>query len=376
MYNNRIIRIGFSALFIILFAIAILWANNIGKIPLINSSGKTYAKAEILEILSDNSAEQEGRAGTSRVKLKIESGEFKGEELEAYSTHGYLYGASNEKGTKVLAVISESDGEKYVTVGGEYRINSIILIGIVFLGSICLLGRKRGVLAAVGLVFTIIAVIWLFLPLVYRGMSPFAAAVITCALTTAVCMPLIGGITKKSAAAIISTVTGVVVAGLLAFLFGKLTGVSGYNVSEIDELMFIASNTEIKADGLLFAGILIASLGAVMDVGMSVPSAIEELHRKRQELTAAELFKSGMNVGRDMMGTMSNTLILAFAGTSINTLVTAYAYNYPAIYTMNLYSTCIEIIRGIAGSLGVIYTIPVAAAVAALFYGKKIRSNT
>lgn len=372
MNKKMITRVVFSTVILIIFTLFLVYLNNIEKIPLINNSGKTYAKAEVTEILTDNSAENGGRAGTQTVLLKIESGKYKGELLEAYSTDGYLYGVDSKPGMKVMAVISESNGEKVVTIGGIYRINALILIGLIFFVSIWLFGKKKGFLAIIGLIFTFITILWIFLPLVYRGMSPFLAAVISCALTTVVCVPLIGGMSKKTISATISTIAGVIIAGLLAFIFGKMTDVTGYNVSEIDELMFIASSTNIKVGELLFAGILIASLGAVMDVGMSVPSAIEELHRKNPQMNGKELFISGIRVGRDMMGTMSNTLILAFAGTSINTVVTIYAYNYPMMYTMNLYSTSIEIIRGISGSMGVIFTIPIAAAISSFLYEIKL----
>lgn len=372
MNKKMITRVVFSTVILIIFTLFLVYLNNIEKIPLINNSGKTYAKAEVTEILTDNSAENGGRAGTQTVLLKIESGKYKGELLEAYSTDGYLYGVDSKPGMKVMAVISESNGEKVVTIGGIYRINALILIGLIFFVSIWLFGKKKGFLAIIGLIFTFITILWIFLPLVYRGMSPFLAAVISCALTTVVCVPLIGGMSKKTISATISTIAGVIIAGLLAFIFGKMTDVTGYNVSEIDELMFIASSTNIKVGELLFAGILIASLGAVMDVGMSVSSAIEELHRKNPQMNGKELFISGIRVGRDMMGTMSNTLILAFAGTSINTVVTIYAYNYPMMYTMNLYSTSIEIIRSISGSMGVIFTIPIAAAISSFLYEIKL----
>ncbi len=372
MSKKMITRVIFSAVILTIFVLFLAYINNIEKTPLINSSGKTYAKAEVTEILTDNSAENGGHAGTQTVTLKIESGKYKGELLEAYSTNGYLYGADSKPGMKVMAVISESNGEKVVTIGGVYRINALLFIGLIFFASIWLLGKRKGIFAIIGLIFTFITIIWIFLPLVYRGISPFLAAVISCALTTAVCVPLIGGMSEKTISAVVSTVAGVIISGLLAFIFGRLTDVNGYNVSEIDELMFIASSTDIKVGELLFAGILIASLGAVMDVGMSVPSAIEELHRKNPQMSGKELFVSGMKVGRDMMGTMSNTLILAFAGTSISTIVTVYAYNYPMMYTMNLYSTCIEIIRGISGSMGVIFTIPIAAFVSSFLYEIKL----
>lgn len=342
--------------------------NNIEKVPLINSSGKTYAKAEVVEVLSENAAEGGGSAGAKHVMLEIKSGAHKGETIEAFSSDGYLYGADSRPGMTVMAVISEANGEIVASVGGVYRGGAIALIAVIFVAGLWLIGGKKGLLAIIGLAFTLVTIAGVFLPMIYRGSSPFLAAVVSCIITTAVCMPLIGGRSKKTAAAVISSVAGVVIAGVFAFLFGRLADVSGYNVSEIDELMFIAANTRIEVGELLFAGILIASMGAVMDVAMSVVSAVEEIHRKNPDISGRELFVSGMNVGKDTIGTMTNTLILAFVGSSVNTLVSIYAYDYPLMYTMNLYSTCIEIIRGLSGSMGVIFTVPIAAASAAFLY--------
>ncbi|MCD8089542.1 MAG: YibE/F family protein [Clostridiales bacterium] len=173
------------------------------------------------------------------------------------------------------------------------------------------------------------------------------ASVISCSVTTVVTLYLLGGKSTKTCAAISGTVFGVVLAGIFAYIFCKITDISGLNVLEIDELAFIAANTKIKPGELLFSGILIASLGAVMDVAMTIASPCEEINRQNSNLTSRELFKSSMNVGKDAMGTMSNTLILAFAGSSINMLVTLYAYNYPYIYTINLLSVGIEIIKNV-----------------------------
>ena len=147
-----------------------------------------------------------------------------------------------------------------------------------------------------------------------------------------------------------------------------MTRITGYNVGEIDELVFIAQNTAIKPGELLFSGILISSLGAVMDVAMSIVSACEEIYKQNTSITKNELFKSGMNVGKDAMGTMTNTLILAFAGSSINMIVTLYAYNYPYMYNINLLKIGIEIIQGLAGSMAIIYTVPISAFLASVIY--------
>ena len=106
---------------------------------------------------------------------------------------------------------------------------------------------------------------------------------------------------------------------------------------------------------------LISALGAVMDVAMSIASTINEIHFRNPLLSARELFFSGIRVGKDMMGTMSNTLILAFTGTSINTLVFLYVYNYSTTQIINMYSIGIELIQGIASTMGVILTIPLVS---------------
>ena len=241
----------------------------------------------------------------------------------------------------------------------------------VFLALICCIGGFNGIKSVIGLIFTFAMIIFMFLPMIYLGMSPFWAAVIMVVVTTIVTMYLIGGNDRKTISAILGTTLGVLISGLSAWIFGLAADIDGYNVSNIETLVYLGQNTQIKIGGLLFAGILIASLGAVMDVAMSVSSAIAEIHDKSKTLGMKELFISGMHVGKDMMGTMSNTLILAFAGGSISVLVLDYAYNLPLRQIINSYSIGIEIMQGIAGSIGVILTVPTTAFMAALLYGAK-----
>ena len=212
--------------------------------------------------------------------------------------------------------------------------------------------------AVIGLVVTFILVLLFLFTAIYRGMRPVAASVITVIMTTIITIFILTGYTKKTAAAILGTVSGVVISGITAWLFGKIAGISGYNVSNIDSLVSVANCTNIKVGDLLFAGILISSLGAVMDVGLSVASTITEIHDVNPELNHRDLFKRGMNVGKDMMGTMANTLILAFAGGSLSELLLDYAYNLPYLQIINSYTIGIELMRGIAGSIGIILTVP------------------
>ena len=168
----------------------------------------------------------------------------------------------------------------------------------------------------------------------------------------------------------LGTILGVLIAGIFATIFGKITRVTGYNIEDIETMVYVAQNSKLQIGGVLFSGILIASLGAVMDVAVSISSTIEEIHNKKPELTSKELFKSGINVGRDMMGTMSNTLILAFTGGAVNTMILIYAYIMPYLQVVNMYSIGIEVIKGISGTLGIVLTVPLVSLISAKVYGK------
>ena len=179
--------------------------------------------------------------------------------------------------------------------------------------------------------------------MIYKGISPILAAVLVVAFTTIVTMCMVDGITKKSVAAMLGTVIGVVFSGAFALIFGQVTSITGYNVSDIENLVY---------------------------VGMSIASTLNELKEQNPQMMTKELFQSGMNVGRDMMGTMTNTLILAFTGGSINTLVFIFAYNYEYQQVINMYSVGIEIMQGLSSSLGVIMAVPVTSWIAAFLYSK------
>ncbi len=139
------------------------------------------------------------------------------------------------------------------------------LIGL-FLLILCLIGGKRGIYSAIALVFTFICIIGLYLPLLYEGASPFPLTIAVVCLITIVSLLLIGGFTKKTVCATIGTIMGVAVSGIIAMLFGKLSHISGYNTEEIENLIYVAQNCKLQVGDLLYSGILIASLGAVMDV--------------------------------------------------------------------------------------------------------------
>lgn len=333
--------------------------------PLMENEGRSFVKAEVVSVLQDNEQLEGVYVGDQRVQLRILTGAHAEETVEAISSSSYLYGAHCKEGMKVVAILSESQGELVASVYGYNREPMLYLIIGLFLLTIWLIGGRQGLYSILGLAFTFVCIFCFFLPMIYRGFSPVAAAILVVIASTLVTMYLVAGVSVKATAAVIGTVMGVLVAGILAFLFGKLCHVTGYNVSDIENLIYVQEQVGIEVGELLFAGILIAALGAVMDVSMSISSTLQEIHDKNPGLTGRQLFHSGMTVGKDMMGTMSNTLILAFAGGSVNTLVLFYAYAYSYTQIINMYDITIEIMQGISASLGVVLTVPFVSAVAA-----------
>ena len=359
--------------FLIIFFIFLYLFNNIERVELVNSSGTSYVKAVVNEIVEDNIQEDGSRIGYQKVMLKVLSGKLKGQLIEGTSFAGYLYGADCTVGMKVIASISKYEDNASAAVYSYDRSNIIYIFVGLFLLMLWIIGGKKGFKSAIGLVFTFICIIYLFLPILYKGYSPFLSAVIVIILITIVSLYLIDGITKKSISAMIGTIIGVIIAGICAAGFGYVAKISGYNVSEVEELVFVANNTELKVGGILFSAILIASLGAVMDVSMSISSTLTEIYNHNKNIGRVELFKSGINVGRDMMGTMSNTLILAFTGGSINTLILNYAYALKHNQIINMYEIGIEIMQGVSGSIAIILSVPLVSIISSYFftYGRK-----
>lgn len=349
----------------VLFAVFLIQYNQIDRVGLYDTEGKTFEKARVVDIVEDNETESGNQIGNQIVSLELLTGDYKGNTVEAVSSSSYLYGAHCEVGMRVIAEVNESDDSLYVTVFSQDRTWILYAIVFLFLVTLCIIGGGQGFNSAIALVFTFVCIVFLFLPMIYRGISPVLAAAAVAVLTTFVTMYLIGGLSSKSITSMIGTVAGVGISAVLAVVFGKIAGISGYNVSDIEQLEYVGQMTNVRIGELLYAGILISALGAVMDVAMSVASTISEIHFRNPQLSRKELFTSGIRVGKDMMGTMSNTLILAFTGSSINTLVFMYVYGYGIVQITNMYSIGIEIIQGIASTMGVILTVPIVSVISA-----------
>lgn len=368
--SKKVVRYLIYLLFVCVFGVFVFKLNQVEKTELVVRTGQTFEKAEVTQILEDNLDSNGTRVGEQKVRVKMLTGSRKGKELDITSSSGYLFGAACKAGMKVIVMQSIAGETTIASVYSQDREWVIYIFALLYLLALCVIGGKQGIKGCLGLIFTFFCVIFVYLPLVYLRFSPFWAAVFICFFTTLVTMYLIGGPTKKTCAATLGTLAGVVLAGLSAWCFSNASGISGYNVSDIETLMTLWNTNRIQVGGLLFSGLLISCLGAVMDVAMSISSAIDEIYKQNTALSRKELFKAGMRVGRDMMGTDSNTLILAFAGSSVSTLLLDYAYDLPYQQIINSNNIGIAIMQGLAGSFGIVLSVPLTVLICTVLFHK------
>ena len=332
-------------------------------------TGIIFERAKVLEVLEDNTIIDETteniRRGDMLLRLEMLTGDYRGDIVETQNYFGTYYNVYVTKGDTVIVRVDSTEDSFRVSIYNHERTNVLIGFVLLFFLSLIIIGGKQGVKAVLGLLFTLACVFFLLIPMVLKGFSPIPTTIVILMITTIVCFYILGGIQAKTVSAALGTVFGVVFAGGLAMIVGNMTNISGFQMEEAENLVMIATGSSLKIKGLFICGILIATLGAVMDIAMSISSAIEELHVNNPLMSVKKLFISGMNIGKDAMGTMSNTLILAFAGSGLNMIITIYSYGVPFRQLINTDFVAVELIRGMAGSMGIIATVPAVSIISA-----------
>lgn len=363
----------------------LLYALNQNKGTPTAASKLIFQPAKVVEIESSNLSEDtwtEGRRiGQQVITVEILRGKHKGLKLETVNYVNAYTNVDVSVGTRLIVNLDkDSNGDTYISYISSYdRLYQILFLVIVFVGLLILIGGKKGVSALGGLVFTVISIWYLLIPLVQKGISSIIATILLVTVTTFVSLILLNGFSVKTVCASLGCIFGVMTAGIISAIAARISPINGYNMAEAESLVLVAKDGGLKISGLLVSGILIASLGAIMDVAMTITSSIFELHTVNTELKTKELFKSGMNIGKDAMGTMANTLILAFAGASLNMLILFRVYNYPFLQIINSDMMILEIINGLAGSIGIILTVPIVTFISSYFckktYGRNKKEN-
>ena len=331
-----------------------------------------YENAVITEVLSDNTftdpAADNALRGEQILLAEVKTGQYKGEIMQAYGYVGPLYGGQLKAGDGATLLISTyADGSHVATVYEYNRLPALAVIAALFLIATVAVGGKVGAKSLVALAMTLVCLFWILIPLLMKGAPTLLTVFLVCAYITVVTMVILGGVQRKTVCATLGTIAGTALALLFGLAAQSLARVDGLRLTDVEPLLQLRqTGTPLGLRGLLVGGIVISALGAVMDVAMSIASALTEVHTVAPNRNTRELFRSGMNIGRDMVGTMTNTLILAFLGSGFALIIYLYSLGLSPYQLISSSYLTIEVVSSISSSIGVILSVPLTALISSV----------
>lgn len=373
--DNRMSIIVLAAALVLFIVLRVIAAPE-DAAPTTDGDYAEYENAVVTNVLSDTTfadpTADNALRGEQLLLAEVKTGRYKGETLQVSNYVGPLYGGSVEVGDGVTLLISTySDGGHTATVYEYNRTGMLVIIALAFVLVTVLVGGKVGAKSLVALAITLACLFWLLIPLLIKGAPTLLTVFLVCAYITVVTMVILSGMGRKSVCAMLGTVAGTAIALLFGLLAQKLARISGLRLADVEPLLQLRqTGTPIGLQGLLVGGIVISALGAVMDVAMSIASALTEVHTVAPQMNAKELFRSGMNIGRDMVGTMTNTLILAFLGSGFALVIYLYSLSLSPHQLLSSSYLAIEVVSGISSSIGVILSVPLTALISSVLLTK------
>lgn len=378
MKKSLIIKAVAAAIFVAINCLLIFFLNkDKPKFEFKDGFGTEYETARVLAVTDDNTVidakTDNVKKGSMDLKLQILSGRYKGDICFVKNYLSAIYNVDVQENDKVsVRIDTTAEGVYSVSIYNYNRVPLILGLVVLFFLILAAVGGKKGAMAFLGLAYTFVAIVFILIPLAFKGFNPIWVTAAVLAVTTCFSFVLIGDLSKKTAAAVLGTMCGVLFAAILGEAATRIGSLTIYQTDEAEALLLLLSSYPIKLRGLFTAAILISAIGAVMDVSMSVSSAVSEIASLNPGMGFYKLFKSGLNIGRDAMGTMANTLVLAYAGSSLSMMVLIYSYGVSLNQLLNTDFVAIELIMAISGSVGIIMTVPCVAAIAAgIFSGTK-----
>jgi len=367
--NERKLQIIILAVCLIALGALLLFANHVRPARL-QQSGIYYERGRVTQVISEMTDADAidpsvGMFLYQLLEVEMLTGEFQGMRVEVHSNLMSHRLRAFESGDRVIVQLTD----QFIQIQSADRGMGHFLLVAVFLLLLCVVGGKRGFFSIIGLVVSLIAILFILVPLTLAGYSAIFVAIVVGILTIITSITLLAGVNAKSISAIIGCIAGVLVAALFAFIAGEVAFVSGYHLDESGHLLMFP---DLRLAGVFISGVIISAIGAISDTSMTIASAMEEVKLANPTMSMKELAKAGFNVGRDAMGTMSNTLILAFVGSSFGILLLFLSLDINWIAFINEDLISIEIIQGIAGSIGIVLTVPITTFIAAKLFSLNV----
>ena len=313
------------------------------------------------------------RSGEQRCQLEIVSGKFKGRTAEGVNM---LNGSLEQdklfsQGDRAQVVVSyNADEILMVTMIDHDRIPMELVMGAIFILFLILFAGRTGVRAVLSFFLTVLAIWKLLVPLYLKGYNPIWTGLVFTLLLSVLIIALVYGFDRRCASAVSGTFLGILVTCLLGSLFTDLFQIHGAVMSSSESLLY-AGYQDLNLTRIFMASIFIGASGALMDFSVDITSAVHEVVEKRPDIGWKEAVRSGMNVGRSAMGTMTTTLLLAYSGGYIALLMVFMAQGTPLVNILNYKHVAAEMVHTVIGSFGLVTVAPFTALCAGVLLSQK-----
>lgn len=377
MKKNLVIKI-----ITVIIAVVILFVGNkyVSKdLDVFKNQTNGTAYGEVTEIVNRevNVFSLSGSEDMQNVDLtfncKVKNGEHKGEIVEVnQNIDPMLIPNVREVEVGDTVIILNTSNNATGELGWNFayysKTKGIVILTLIFMFLMFLLLRSRGFNIIISLTITCAAIFLILVPAILNGFNIYAVSLFVCLFITVTTLIVLNGWNKKTLATIIGCFAGVMTSGIITIIMNKVLMLSGMIDEHSIYISLMNPDNPINLLGIVFASIVIGALGAVMDVAMDISSASYELSRNGHEMTRGKLLNSSLQIGRDIMGTMSNTLILAYIGSSLTSILLMVTYAGSITELLNRETVVIEILQALIGSTAIVLTIPITAVVCSIFY--------
>ncbi len=316
------------------------------------------------------------KLGDQSALIEIETGSRRGEQIQA---NNMLTGTlSSDKifrpGDKawVLIGFDEDNNINFANMIDHYRIDKEILLIACFAVVIIMFSGYTGIRTLLSFAFALLSIWKILIPAMLKGYNPLIAALIVGNILTVVTLLLVAGFSKKAYAAIISAVTCSFATCVLAIIFGNLFNIHGAVMEGAESLLY-AGFMKLDLTSIFQAGIYLASSGAILDLAIDISSALEEIINNNPNVTKAGLIKSGLNIGKSVVGSQTTTLLFAYMGSYITVMMVYVAQGTPIMNILNSKVIASEILHTFVGCLGLVLVSPLTSLISGLIFEKEKR---
>lgn len=339
-------------------------------------------KARVIRVTDVQVQNVSGGSEFVTVKFKAQAlnSDLRGKTLEVVQEIDKSYAFSPrqvEENDKILVDSFNQNGQQFFYFGDFIRITPLMWLLAIFCILVIVFSKMQGLKTVISLGFTCISVFCVLIPAILNGHNIYLWSILVCVFITVMTLAIISGFNVKSLCAGIGCVCGVMCAGLITVIMDIFLNMTGLIEEESIYLVQLYPDNPINLKAIIFAMIIVGAVGAVMDVSMSISSSLYELRIKSPDIRPKELMKSGFTIGRDMMGTMANTLVLAYIGSSLTSVLLLVAYNSSIEQVVNRELIVAEILQALAGSMGMLLTLPLTSAVCSvIYYNKSLKEES